>query len=142
MVPRSGSPPPPPARNRLVVITQPDGNVFGADVVVQSVQPPVASVGPVFQFSGAKIGFNPQDRFMVALDNTLAVITKDGNVFAADVVRRAIGPVFQFSGAKIGFNPQDRFMVAIGKSVTVLNKLGDITAAGRVRRLTRARQRL
>ena len=96
----------------LSVITQ-DGNVFGADVEGQDLR-------PVFQFSGAKIGFNPQDRFMVAirisftLDYILAVITQDGNVFGANVSGgRDLRPVFQFSGAKIGFNPQDRFMVSI-----------------------------
>ena len=41
---------------------------------------------PVFQFSGAKIWFNPQDRFMMALGDTLVVVTQDGNVFGADVV--------------------------------------------------------
>ena len=41
---------------------------------------------PVFQFSGARIGFNPQDRFMMTLGNTLVVVTQDGNVLGADVV--------------------------------------------------------
>jgi hypothetical protein len=87
----------------LTVITQ-DGNVFGADVEGQDLR-------PVFQFSGAKIGFNPQDRFMVATSasppppptrNRLVVITQPGgDVFGADVVGRDIGPVFQFSGAKM-----------------------------------------
>jgi hypothetical protein len=44
--------------NTLAVITQ-AGDVFGAVVNGQNID-------PVFQFSGAKIGFNPQDRFMVA----------------------------------------------------------------------------
>jgi hypothetical protein len=95
----------PPSIATLVVITQ-GGNVFGADVVGRT-------VGPVFQFSGAKIGFNPEDRFMVAGGKTLAVITQGGNVFGADVVGRTVGPVFRFSGAKIGFNPEDRFMVVV-----------------------------
>jgi hypothetical protein len=42
-------------------------------------------LAPVFQFSGAKIGFNPQDRFMMALGNTLVVVTQDGSVFGADL---------------------------------------------------------
>ena len=52
--------------NTLVVIRN-DGSVFGAEVTGQN-------IGPVFQFTGAKIGFNAQDRFMVALGNTLVVI--------------------------------------------------------------------
>ena len=79
--------------------------MFGAEVTGQN-------IGPVFQFTGAKIGFNAQDRFMVALGNTLVVITDDGSMFGAEVT--GIGPVFQFTGAKIGFNAQDRFMVALG----------------------------
>ncbi len=64
--------------NRLVVIRQ-DGLVFGADVVDRHIQ-------PVFQFSGARIGFNPEDRFMVAEANELIVIRQDGLVFGALVV--------------------------------------------------------
>jgi len=95
---------------RLAVITN-SGDVFGAEITEGTLE-------PVFQFSGAKIGFNPQDRFMVALNapgvgNRLAVITQSGDVFGADVVGQNIEPVFHFSGAKIGFNPQDRFMVAL-----------------------------
>jgi len=92
----------------LAVITD-TGNVFGADVTGQN-------IGTVFQFAalsaGAKIGFNVQDRFMVALGNTLVVITDDGSVFGAEVT--GPGTVFQFTGEKIGNNVQDRFMVALG----------------------------
>jgi hypothetical protein len=45
--------------NTLVVITQ-QGNVYGSVIAGHT-------LGPVFEFSGAKIGFNPQDKFMVAL---------------------------------------------------------------------------
>ena len=98
----------------LAVITK-SGDVFGAVIKTQTSggffgQP--QSLDPVFQFSGAKIGFNPQDRFMVTIGNTLAVITQSGDVFGAAVDGQNIDPVFQFSGAKIGFNVQDRFMVA------------------------------
>ena len=81
----------------LAVITN-QGNVFGSTVNGTELE-------PVFQFSGAKIGFNPQDRFMVALGNTLLVITKDGSVFGASVPpdQTALDPVFEFSGAKIRF---------------------------------------
>jgi hypothetical protein len=112
--------------NTLAVITQ-DGNVFGATVI-----PNTTELGPVFQFSGAKIGFNPQDRFMVTMLSTyLAVITQAGDVFAAEVVlgQNSIGPVFQLGGAKIGFNPQDRFMVTIGNTLAVITQSGDVFGA-------------
>ena len=41
------------------------------------------------------IGFNPQDRFMMAVGNTLVVVTQEGSVFGADVVGRDVGAVFQ-----------------------------------------------
>jgi hypothetical protein len=100
--------------NTLIVITN-NGTVFGANAVGQNSS---LSIDPVFQFTGAKIGFNVQDRFMVALSGpppTLVVITDDGSAFGAnvDVTGQNIDPVFQFTGAKIGFNVQDRFMVAL-----------------------------
>jgi ATP-dependent phosphoenolpyruvate carboxykinase len=109
---------------QLAVITD-AGNVFGSNIVNRNLE-------PVFQFSGAKIGFNPQDRFMVAMGNTLAVITKDGSVFGTTVLPNTtnLGPVFQFSGAKIGFNPQDRFMVTMLSSfLAVITQAGDVFGA-------------
>ena len=101
----------------LVVITQ-SGDVFGAPIQGRdgALGFVPQSLGPVFQFSGAKIGFNPVDKFMVAIGNTLVVITQTGAVFGANVNGRNIDPVFQFSGAAIGFNPQDRFMMAVNLS--------------------------
>jgi hypothetical protein len=64
--------------NRFVVIRQ-DGLVFGADIVGRNIE-------PVFQFSGARIGFHPQDRFIVARGNELMAIRQDGLVFGALVV--------------------------------------------------------
>jgi len=110
----------------LVVITS-DGNVFGSQVLNRVLQ-------PVFQFTGAKIGYNPQDRFMVTLGNTLVVITSDGGVFGADVAGRNIQPVFQFKGAKIGYNPQDRFMVAMGNTLYVITRDGNVYGADVVNR--------
>ncbi len=63
--------------NRLVVIRG-DGLVFGADVHVVA-----RNIQSVFHFSGAKIGFNPEDKFMVAYANELIVIRDDGLVFGA-----------------------------------------------------------
>ena len=73
----------------LVSVAQ-DGNVFGSDVSGRS-------LGPVYQFSGAKIGYNPQDRFMVSLGYTLAVVTEYNNVFGSDVNGRNLEPVYQFN---------------------------------------------
>jgi hypothetical protein len=112
----------------LAVITQ-EGKVFGTDVDKES-----RTLGPVFQFEGPKIGFNPQDRFMVAIGGTLAVITQEGNVFGTDVdvQRRTLGPVFQFGGPKIGFNPEDKFMVEIDLGFTNTHELAVITQDGSV----------
>src|SRR5262249_3446633 len=112
----------------LAVITQ-EGKVFGAGIVVNK------SLEPVFQLSGEKIGSNPEDRFMVALNNIagtssrIVVITQAGNVFGADVAGKNIGPVFPFTGAKIGFSPEDRFMLAMNLPVS---RLVVITQAGNV----------
>src|SRR4051812_26921002 len=71
-----------------------------------------------------KIGFNPQDRFMMALGNTLVVVTDDGSVYGCDVVGtgkgRFLAPVQRFDGAQIGFNPDDRFMLAVDRSLVVV----------------------
>jgi hypothetical protein len=76
-----------------------------------------------------RIGFNPEDRFMMAIGHTLAVATQAGNVFGADIANRDLQPVFQFSGAKIGFNPQDRFMMAMGNTLVVVTQDGSVFGA-------------
>jgi hypothetical protein len=110
----------------LVVITA-NGTVFGSYVSSATVQ-------PVAQFSGAKIGFNPQDRFMAASPNLLMVVTQDGSVFGSRVTygggsSLSLDPVFQFAGAKIGFNPQDRFLLASGNYLYVVTNTGDVFCA-------------
>ncbi|HZZ23998.1 MAG TPA: hypothetical protein VFE60_16085 [Roseiarcus sp.] len=88
----------------LAVITN-VGDVYGSNVGSNALE-------PVFEFSGAKIGYNPQDRFMVVTSNSLFV-TNNGNVFGApiDVAQRKIGPVSEYTETRIGYNLQDRFMV-------------------------------
>jgi hypothetical protein len=76
--------------------------------------------------STTKIGFNPEDRFMVTIGNTLAVVTNDGSVFGCNVNGPILGPLFQFSGPKIGFNPEDRFMVTIGNTLAVVTQDGSV----------------
>jgi hypothetical protein len=113
----------------LLYVIRNDGLVFGAYVQA------TGNIQPVFQFTGARIGYNPQDRFMVALESsTLVVIKDDGSVFGAEVEGTNIGPVFQFTGAKIGYNPQDRFMVARQQQLLVItadgNVFGSLVALG------------
>jgi hypothetical protein len=74
----------------------------------------------------SRIGFQPEDRFMVALGNTLAVITQAGNVFGADIVNNEVGPGFRFTGAKVGFNPEDRFAVAVGNRILIITRSGNV----------------
>ena len=104
----------------LAVITN-AGNVYGTDVVGSG------SLSPVYEFSGAKIGYNPQDRFMMVTEDTLFV-TNDGNVFGAriDVKNRNIGAVAEYTGTRIGYNPQDRFMVAGDGILYVITQTGDV----------------
>ena len=77
----------------------------------------------------AKIGFNPQDRFMTVIGSTLVVVTSTGDVFGADVVDGVVQPVFGFTGAKIGFNPQDRFLLTHGRTLVIVTSTGDVFGA-------------
>jgi hypothetical protein len=68
------------------------GDVFGADITnfagVRPDRPGTVIVERklrVSQFGGAKIGFNRQDRFMLALGDTLVVVTDAGDVYGADI---------------------------------------------------------
>jgi hypothetical protein len=76
-----------------------------------------------------QIGFNPQDRFMMTLGNTLIVVTQSGDVFGADFVGDHLQSVFEFGGARIGFNPQDHFMMALGNTLVVVTESGDVFGA-------------
>jgi hypothetical protein len=106
--------------NRLAVITRP-GNASGSNVYASAIQFASGlamvpeSLDPVYQLNGAKIGYNPQDRFMVYGANTLFVITNTGDVYGSviDTAVQNVGPVVNFTGAKIGYNPQDKWMVAV-----------------------------
>jgi hypothetical protein len=100
-----------PAVTNLVI--RRDGLVAGADAVGTEIR-------PVFQFSGARIGFAEEDRFMLAIGNTLVVIRRDGLVFGAEVSGSTVQPVFQFRGARIGFAEEDRFMVTRLGSVSLV----------------------
>ncbi len=105
----------------LAVITN-AGNVYGTNVVSSG------GLSPVYEFSGAKIGYNyPQDRFMMATDYSLFV-TNNGTVFGAtiDLANQSIGAVAEYTGTRIGYNPQDRFMVAAGGTLFVITTTGDV----------------
>jgi hypothetical protein len=81
-----------------------------------------------------KVGFNPEDRFMMTAANTLVVVRNDGSVFGCDVVNEQAQPVFEFGGAKIGFNPQDRFMTAVGNTLVVVTQDGSVFGSDVVNR--------
>jgi len=73
-----------------------------------------------------KVGFNPQDRFLVTIGNTLVVTTQSGDTFGLDVAGHRVGEAFQFSGAKAAFNPEDRFVVTMGNKLIVITRSGDV----------------
>jgi hypothetical protein len=108
---------------------------------------PEREIGPIFQFTGAAIGFNPEDRFMVTIGHTLFVTTQNGSVFGSNAViqptpvfsgttidghgvgqvfRAELAPVVRFRGAQVAFNPQDRFLVALGGILVVITRNGDV----------------
>jgi len=82
----------------------------------------------------AKIGFSPDDRFMMTLGSTLVVVRNDGSVFGSDVVNGQAQAVFEFGGAKIGFNPQDRFMMTLGNTLVVVTQDGSVYGSDVVNR--------
>ena len=73
-----------------------------------------------------KVAFNPQDRFLITIGNTLTVTTRNGDVFGLDMSGHSIGEAFKFSGSKAAFNPQDRFVVTIGNLLIVTTQNGDV----------------
>jgi hypothetical protein len=74
-----------------------------------------------------KVAFNPQDRFLIAIGNTLIVTTQNGDVFGLDLTGQRIGEAFKFSGSKAAFNhEQDRFVVTMGNKLIVLTQNGDV----------------
>ena len=73
-----------------------------------------------------KVAFNPQDRFLVTLGNTLMVTTQNGDVFGLDVADHRVGEAFKFAGARAAFNPQDRFVVTMGNMLIVTTQNGDV----------------
>jgi len=75
---------------------------------------------------GNKVAFNPQDRFLVTIGNTLMVTTQNGAVFGHDMSGHHVGEAFQFNGARAAFNPQDRFVVTMGNKLIVTTQSGDV----------------
>jgi hypothetical protein len=96
-------------RDKTLVVVNDSGNVFGANIVPQQIGiiDPLHPGGekllgwsledPVKQFEGDKISFDRPNRFIVALDQTLATITTDGNVFLSDVQKGKVGPALRIS---------------------------------------------
>jgi hypothetical protein len=73
-----------------------------------------------------RIAFNPQDRFVVAIGNTLIVTTRNGDTFGHDITGHTADSAFQFTGAKAAFNAVDRFVVTMGSTLIVTTQNGDV----------------
>jgi hypothetical protein len=120
------------ADGTLAVITI-HGDVFGVDVGGQG-------ISSVFQYTGAKIGFNVQDRFMAVPiqpdfggdgSTGFVVVTSDGSVFGARIPFQTIniGPVFQYTGARIEPDVHNRFIVALSQPQATLAVRAVLSAA-------------
>ena len=72
-----------------------------------------------------RIAFNPQDRFVVAIGNTLIVTTRNGDTFGHDITGHTADSAFQFSGAKAAFNTVDRFVTTMGNRLIVCTENGN-----------------
>ncbi len=109
----------------LIVCTQ-NGDVFGHDIAGRN-------IGPPFKFTGSRMAFNPEDRFVVTVGNTIIVTTQGGPAFGADVSGRIIGPVFRLNPdfsirlhLKVWTNPD----VAIGTMLTSMQDLYGVAGIG------------
>jgi hypothetical protein len=71
-------------------VTTQNGDVFGHDVSGRT-------IGPGFKFGGSRMAFNPVDRFVVAMGNTMIVTTQTGPAFGAELANRAFGPIFRLN---------------------------------------------
>ncbi|MGH9928244.1 MAG: hypothetical protein ACREA9_03340 [Pyrinomonadaceae bacterium] len=72
-----------------------------------------------------RVGFNPQDKWVVTMGNRVLVITNNGDVFAHDF-GSTIGPAFQFIGPPVAFNPQDKWVVTMGNRILVITNNGSV----------------
>jgi len=73
-----------------------------------------------------RIAFNPQDRFVVSIGNTLIVTTRSGDTFGHDITGHTADRFFQFAGAKAAFNTVDRFVTTMGNMLIVITQSGDV----------------
>ena len=120
------------ARPGRLFVIKTTGEVFGAVYETNS-----REIEPVFRHTGAAIGFNPEDKFMVYQQGAFRpgelkrlIVTKiTGEVFGADIVGTNIEPVFRFTGAAIGFNPEDKFMGVIGNTLLVFKSTSEVFGA-------------
>jgi hypothetical protein len=72
------------------------------------------------------IAFNPQDRFVISIGNTLIVTTRPGDTFGHDITGHTADRAFQFAGAKAAFNTVDRFVTTMGNTLIVTTQNGDV----------------
>ena len=73
-----------------------------------------------------RIAFNPQDRFVVSIGNTLIVTTRTGDTFGHDITGHTADGAFKFTGAKAAFNTVDRFVTTMGTKLIVTTQNGDV----------------
>jgi hypothetical protein len=93
-----------------------NGNVYGAAIDV------FRAIGQPEYLNTSRIGYNPQDRFMVANGSAMFVITDTGNVYWTSAMAQAPNPPAYLPGAKIGYNPQDWAMLAIDGTLAVITR--------------------
>ena len=74
-------------------------------------------VGNPFQLNGPKVAANSVDKWVLAMDNRILVITKDGRVFAhdIDIGSRTVGQPFPLPGPPVAAQPIDRWVLAMGQ---------------------------
>jgi hypothetical protein len=78
------------------------------------------TIGVPFQLGGPAVAANPQDKWLLAMDNRLLVVTDDGRVFVHEVVENTIGVPFQLGGPAVAANPQDRWLLAMDNRLLVV----------------------
>jgi len=83
-------------------------------------------IGTPTQFFGARVASNPNDKWMLTMDNRILVITQTGSVFAHQITGTAIGDPFQLGGPAVAANAQDKHVLTMGNRILVITTSGDV----------------